>query len=135
MVQCQSILFHVMVWLSCQWIPSVEVLLLPSTWPQLLLSLLVRLPLLVDLQIFRVVFDVIVHIPYCSVGNSDPRMRSVFVHGLNSNFNSVLEVLKTGRDFQYRSNSRVSSDPPFWLRSFDRLVEGCIRDKPLIEIV
>ena len=45
-------------------------------------------------------------------------MRIVFVHGLNSNFNSVLEVLKTCRDFQYRSNSRISSDPPFWLRSF-----------------
>ena len=45
-------------------------------------------------KIFRVVFDVIVHIPNCSVGNSDPRMRIVFVHGLNSNFDSVLEVLK-----------------------------------------
>ena len=68
-------------------------------------------------KILRVVFDVIVHIPNCSVGNSDPRMRIVFVHGLNSNFDSEVEVRETCRDFQYGSNSRVSSDPPFWLRS------------------
>ena len=45
-------------------------------------------------------------------------MRIVFIRGHNSNFNSVLEVLKACRDFQYKSNSRISSDPPFWLRSF-----------------
>ena len=38
-------------------------------------------------------------------------------HGLNSNFNSIFEVLQTGRDFQYRSKSHISLDPPFWLRS------------------
>ena len=90
-----------------------------SIWLQPLLSSLVRIPLLVDLQDFCVsVFDVIVHITNCSVGNSDPRLRIVFVHRLNSNFNSVLEVLKTRCDFQNRSNSRVFSDPPFWFRSW-----------------
>ena len=44
-------------------------------------------------------------------------MRIVLVHGLNSNFNSVLQVLKNGRNFQYWSNSHISLDPPFWLRS------------------
>ena len=91
---------------------------MPSTWLQPLLSLLVHIPLLVNLEDFLCRLNRIVHIPDCSVGNSDPRMRIVFVHGLNSNFNSVLEVLKACRDFQYRSNSRVSSDPPFWLRRF-----------------
>ena len=40
------------------------------------------------------------------------------IHGLDSNFNSVFELLKTGRDFQYKSNPHISLDPPFWLRSF-----------------
>ena len=54
-------------------------------------------------------------------------MRIVFVHGLNSNFDSELEVLKACRDFQYRSNSRVSSD--LLVEKLGRLEEGCIRDK------
>ena len=92
---------------------------MPSIWLQPLLSLLVHLPLFLWIcKIFRVVLDVVVHILDCSVGNYDPRMRIVFVHRLNSNFNSVLEVLKTCRDFQYKSNSRISSDPPFWFRCF-----------------
>ena len=48
-------------------------------------------------------------------------MRTVLVHGLHSNFNSIFEVLKTGRDFQYRSNSHISLNPSFWLRSWIRL--------------
>ena len=52
MVQYQSIFFHVMVSLSCQWILSVEVLLLPSTWLQPHLSLLVHFLLLVNLKYF-----------------------------------------------------------------------------------
>ena len=52
-----------------------------------------------------------------SIRYSDPRLRIVLTHRPDSNFNSVLEVLKTGRDFQYRSNSHISLDPPFWLRS------------------
>ena len=66
----------------------------------------------------RVVFDVIVHITNCSVGNSDPRLRIVFFHGWNSNFNSVLKMLKARCDFQNRSNSRVSFVPSFRFRSW-----------------
>ena len=71
------------------------------------------------------------HIFDRSIGNSDPRMRTVFVHGLNSNFNSILEVLETGRDFQYRSNPHISLNPSFWLRSLNHLLVRCTRDKPL----
>ena len=52
MVQCQSIFFHLMGWSSRQYSLSVEVLLLLSIWLQPLLSLLVHIPLLVDLQDF-----------------------------------------------------------------------------------
>ena len=53
MVQCQSIFFHVFVWLlSSQRVLSVEVLLLPLTWLQPHLCLFVELALLVDLQEF-----------------------------------------------------------------------------------
>ena len=69
-------------------------------------------------KIICIVFNRIVHIFDRSVRNSDPGMRIVLIHGLNSHFNSVLEMLKTGRDFQYRSNSHISLDPPFWLRRF-----------------
>ena len=55
-----------------------------------------------------VVLDVIVHITNGSKRNSDPRLRIVFFHGWNTNFDSKLEVLKGRRDFQNRSNSRVS---------------------------
>ena len=49
-----------------------------------------------------------------SIGKSDPRMKIVLVHGLNSNFNSIFEVLKTGRHFQYKSNPHISLNPSFW---------------------
>ena len=59
------------------------------------------------------------HIFDRSIGNSDPRMRTVFIHGLNSNFNSILEVLRTGRYFQYyKSNFQISLNPSFRLRSW-----------------
>ena len=97
MAQYQTIFFHVMVSLSSQQVLSVNISLLPLTQLQPRSSFFT--------------FD-------RSVGNTDPRMRIVLVHGLNSNFNSVLEVLQTGRDFQYRSNPHISLDPPFWLRSW-----------------
>ena len=93
---------------------------------------MVEFALLVDLQDFL----------YClqenrsrSIGNSDPRMRIVLIQGLNSNFNSIFEVLKTGRDFQYRPDSHVSLNPSFLLVKLDHLEAKCIRDNPLSEIV
>ena len=62
-------------------------------------------------------------------------MRIVFIHGLKSNFNSIYEVWKTGRDFQYNSNSHVSLNPSFLLVKLDRLEKECIRDKLPSEIV
>ena len=70
-----------------------------------------------------VILDVIVYITNGSKRNSDPGLRIVFFHGWNTNFDSELEVLKARRDFQNRSNSRVS---------LNRLEEVCIRDKLLI---
>ena len=46
-------------------------------------------------RFLSVVLDVIVHITNGSVGNSDPRLRIVFLHRLNSHFNSKFEVLKS----------------------------------------
>ena len=89
---------------------------MPSIWLQPHLSLLV--PSCGSSRFWVSVFDIIVHIFDCSIRNSDPRMRTVLVQGLNSNFDSVLKVLKARCDFQNRSNSRVSSDPPFWFRCF-----------------
>ena len=37
--------------------------------------------------------------------NPDPRMRTVFTHRPDSDFNSMFPVQITGRDFQYGSNS------------------------------
>ena len=67
---------------------------------------------------FCVVLNRIDHVFDRSIGNSDPRMRFVLIHGLNSNFNSIFEVLKTGRDFQHKSNPHISLNPSFWLRSW-----------------
>ena len=53
MAQCQSIFFHVLVWLLFyQRVLSVDVLLLLLTWLQPRLCLFVKLALLVDLQEF-----------------------------------------------------------------------------------
>ena len=65
-----------------------------------------------------VVLDVIVHITNGSKRNSDPRLRIVFFHRWNTNFDTKLEVLKGRRDFQNRSNSRVSLNPSFRFRSW-----------------
>ena len=84
-----------MEWSSCQKIPSVEVSPLPLIWLQSLLSLLVLLPPHVELaRLMSVILDVIVHITNGPIRNSDPRLRIVFFHGLNSNFDSEFEVLK-----------------------------------------
>ena len=47
---------------------------------------------------------------------SHPRLRIVLIHRPNSNFNSIFEVSKTGRDFQYRPDSHVSLNPSFCFR-------------------
>ena len=53
MAQCQSIFFHVLVWLLLyQRVLSVVVMLLPLTWLQPPCCLFVVLALLVDLQEF-----------------------------------------------------------------------------------
>ena len=62
---------------------------------------------------FCVVLNRIDHIFDRSIGNSDPRLRIVLIHRPNSNFNSYLKCWKTGRDFQYGSNSHVSLNPSF----------------------
>ena len=95
-----------------------RVFFLPLTWLQPRLCLFVKFALLVDLQEFLCYLNRIDHVFDRSKGNSDPRMRIVLIHGLNSNFNSIFEVLKTGRDFQYRSNPHISLNPSFWLRSW-----------------
>ena len=83
---------------------------------------------------FCVVLNRIDHIFDCSIGKSDLRMRIVLIHGPNSNFNSIFEVLKSGSDFQYKSNSHVSLNPSFLPVKLDHLEAKCIRDKPLREI-
>ena len=85
-------------------------------------------------KIFRDDFNRIGHISDCSVGNSDPRMRIVLVHGLNSNFNPNWSAenwswLPIQVQFSYFLGSTLL------VESSVVLVEGCIRDKPLIEIV
>ena len=121
--------------LSSQQVPSVEVLLLPSIWLQPHSCLFVGICSSCESAgIFCIVFKRMSHIFDCSIRNSDPGMRIVLVHGLNSNFNSILEVLETGRDFQYRSYSHISLDPPFWLRSSVVSWKGVFATKPLIEI-
>ena len=50
--------------------------------------------------------------------DSDPRVRIVFVHRLNSDLNSVLTLQKTGCDFQHGPNFGVPSDPTFRFRCF-----------------
>ena len=62
-------------------------------------------------------------------------MRIVLIHGLNSNFNSIFEVLKTGRDLQYKSNSSYFIESILLVEKLDHLEEECIRDKSLSEIV
>ena len=66
---------------------------------------------------FCVILNWIDHVFDRSIGNSDPRMRIVLIHGLKSNFNSKIEVLETGRDFLYRSNPHISLNPSFSLWS------------------
>ena len=65
---------------------------------------------------FHIVLKRIDHIFDRSVGNSDPRLGIVLIHRPNSNFNFIFEVLKTGRDFQYKSNPHISLNPSFRLK-------------------
>ena len=111
MVQYQSKLFHWVKWSSCQKILLVEASAITS---ELAGSAL----LIGTCKIVSVVLYVIVHITNGSKRNSDPRLRIVFFHGLNSNFDSKLEVLKGRRDFQNRLNSRVSLNPSFRFSSW-----------------
>ena len=46
--------------------------------------------------------------------NSDPRVRIVFVHRLNSDLNSVFTLQTTGCNFRYGPNFGVPSDPTFF---------------------
>ena len=48
--------------------------------------------------------------------NSDPGVRTVFVHWHNSDFNSVFTLQATGCNFQLGSNFGVHSDPTFSFR-------------------
>ena len=106
-------------WLWCQWTPSVEVSPFAFDLAAITSELAGSASSSCGLaRLLSVILDVIVHITNGPIRNSDPRLRIVFFHGLNSNFDSEFEVLKARRDFQNRSNSRVSLDPPFWFRSW-----------------
>ena len=48
--------------------------------------------------------------------NSDPRVRIVFVYGLNSDFHSIFTLKAAGCNFQYGSNLGVPSNPTFRVR-------------------
>ena len=72
---------------------------------------------------FCIVFKRIDHIFDRSTRNSDPGVRIVLVHGLNSNFNSILLAILV--QFSYFLGSTLL------VEKLGRLVEGCIRDKPL----
>ena len=48
--------------------------------------------------------------------NSDPRVRIVFVHRLNSDLHSKFTLQATGCNFQYGPNFGVPFDPTFWFR-------------------
>ena len=50
--------------------------------------------------------------------DSDPGVRIVFVHGHDSDLNSIFTVQTTGCNFQYVSNFDVPSDPTFSFRCF-----------------
>ena len=115
MVQCQSIFVRLLVWL----LSSQQVL---SGWGFAFpFDLAATTPVLVcricsfcgsaGISNFCVILNRIDHIFDRSIRNSDPGMRIVLIYGFYSNFNSIFEVLKTGRDFQYRPNSHVSLNP------------------------
>ena len=93
MTQCQSIFFHVLVWLLLsQRVLSVEVFAFAFDLAVTTLVLVWNLLFLWICRIYCIVFNRIDHIFDRSIGNSDPRMRIVLIHGLNSNFNSILPV-------------------------------------------
>ena len=120
MVQCRSIFFGVLVWLlSSQQVLSVEVLLFAFDLAATTLVLVCGICSSCGSEGISVLssIDSIIKIDR-SIGNSDPRLRIVLIHRPNSNFNSIFDVLKTGRDFQYRSNPHISLNPSFWLRSW-----------------
>ena len=63
--------------------------------------------------------------------NSDLGVRIVFVHGHDSDLNSIFAVQITGRDFQYRSNLGTNLLVAMLLR----LLAECTHDRPLRGIV
>ena len=48
-----------------------------------------------------------------SIGNSDPRMRTVLIYRFNSNYHSIFTLHVTGCDFQHGPNFCVPSNPTF----------------------
>ena len=67
--------------------------------------------------------------------NSDARVRNVFVHGYDSDPNSIFAMQATGCNFQYGPNFGVSLDPTFWVAMLLRLLAECTHDWPLHGIV
>ena len=76
--------------------------------------------------------DVMIHITNGSKRNSAPKIEklSPFTDEYELPHQN-LKVLKSRRDFQNRSNSRVSLDPSFRFRSWIHLEVMCTRDKQL----
>ena len=62
--------------------------------------------------------------------DSDPGLSVVFIRRPKSNFNSVVSIQATGRNFQYGSNFCVSLDPSFSFVMIRRFLEECIHDEP-----
>ena len=119
MVQCQSIFFHVLVWLLLyQRRLSVVFVFAFDLAANHIRACLWNFLFLWICRNFCVVLNWVDHIFDRSIGNSNPGMRIVLIHRPNSNFNSIFKVLKTGRDFQYKSNPHISLNPSFWLRSW-----------------
>ena len=104
---------------SCQKIPSVEVFAFAFDLAAITSEACWFWFLLVwTCKTLSVILGVIVHITNGPIRNSDPRLRIVFFHGLNSNFHTKFELLESRRDFQNRSNSRVSLNPSCRFRSW-----------------
>ena len=72
---------------------------------------------------------------FITMRNSDPRVSIVSIQRPNSDLNSMFTVQITGCNFQYGPNFGVSLDPTFWFVMLLLLLEECIHDKPLHEIV
>ena len=98
------------------------------------------------IQFYRIFFELIFwnfllivvqihHKLIWSMRNSDPGASVVSVHRRNSDLNSVLTMQAAICNFQYGPNFGVSLDPSFWFVMLLHLLEECIHDKPLHEIM